>query len=173
LDNADTAQAFFQSADWHNTGGDRTWLAPEIDFFFPDFPQLDTYWEPRELDPGNFRVTRDDEGFALVNSFRLRASRSRHSIDLILSKRIAPAPNPLRYFKPSLQQKLDYAGYTLVTTLGFASGRLEASMVGVWNLLQLLHGGELLIPTLSRTTINMYMGKIETKDLVTGPVFRA
>jgi hypothetical protein len=166
LDKADTAQAFFRSADWHNTGGDRTWVAPEIDFFFPDFPQLETYWEPRELDPGDFRVSQEDEGFALVNRFSLRASRSRHSVDLVLSKRIAPALNPLRHFKPSLLGRVDYAGYTLATTLGFASGRPEPSMVGIWNLLQLPHGGDLLIPTLSRTTIDMYMGEIDANDLV-------
>ena len=35
LDAAETARDFYKSAQWHNSGGDRTWLAPEVDFFFP------------------------------------------------------------------------------------------------------------------------------------------
>ena len=32
------ARAFYAGDDWHNSGGDRTWLAPEVDVFLPDFP---------------------------------------------------------------------------------------------------------------------------------------
>ena len=46
------AAAFFAGDQWHNSGGDRTWLAPEVDFFFPNFPRTDVYWQPRQLDPG-------------------------------------------------------------------------------------------------------------------------
>src|SRR5829696_8485340 len=52
LETSTSAQRFFAGHEWHNSGGDRTWLAPEIDIFFPEFPNLDmsTYWQPRELD---------------------------------------------------------------------------------------------------------------------------
>ena len=36
---ADTARAFYAGQQWHNSGGERTWLAPEVDFFFPKLPQ--------------------------------------------------------------------------------------------------------------------------------------
>ena len=36
------ARSFYEGKQWHNSGGDRTWLAPEIDFFFPEFPDLKT-----------------------------------------------------------------------------------------------------------------------------------
>jgi len=39
LDAEETARDFYKSAQWHNSGGDRTWLAPEVDFFFPNFPK--------------------------------------------------------------------------------------------------------------------------------------
>ena len=41
LDNPETARAYYASDDWQNSGGDRTWLAPEVDFFFPRFPDID------------------------------------------------------------------------------------------------------------------------------------
>jgi len=54
LASVETARAFYESGEWQNSGGDRTWLAPEADIFFPNFPALDKYWQPRQLDPGNW-----------------------------------------------------------------------------------------------------------------------
>src|SRR4029077_3725674 len=56
LNSAESARAYYASDDWQNSGGDRTWLAPEVDFFFPKFPNVDIagYWQPRSLDPGNY-----------------------------------------------------------------------------------------------------------------------
>lgn len=62
---AETARDFYKSAQWHNSGGDRTWLAPEVDFFFPNFPNLEPYWQPREFDPGNYQVTRSNGSLVL------------------------------------------------------------------------------------------------------------
>ena len=36
LEKAESAHAYYESDDWQNSGGDRTWLAPELDFFFSD-----------------------------------------------------------------------------------------------------------------------------------------
>jgi hypothetical protein len=33
-----SARELFAGAGWQNTGGDRTWLSPEIDLFFPAIP---------------------------------------------------------------------------------------------------------------------------------------
>jgi len=35
LEAADSARAFYASDQWHNSGGDRTWLAPEADLLIP------------------------------------------------------------------------------------------------------------------------------------------
>ena len=56
LEAAASAAEFYAGAQWHNSGGDRTWLAPEVDFFFPNFPKTDVYWQPRQLDPGQWQV---------------------------------------------------------------------------------------------------------------------
>jgi len=52
LGTAKSAREFFRSDAWRNNGGDRTWLAPENDFFRPDYPKPTTYFQPRQLDPG-------------------------------------------------------------------------------------------------------------------------
>ena len=60
LNSIESARAYYASDDWQNSGGDRTWLAPELDFFFPAFPNIDIagYWQPRALDPGNYDVAK-------------------------------------------------------------------------------------------------------------------
>ncbi|MBS1851117.1 MAG: hypothetical protein JST79_09420 [Acidobacteria bacterium] len=163
----ESAKAFFEAPSWHNTGGDRTWLAPEIDFFFPAFPDLDSYYEPRALDPGDFRTHRQGQNFALYGQCALAHSRLKTMVTLALSKRITPAINPLRELAPHLSEKLHYAGYTLFTQLRFMSGHAEAARAGIWNLLQLPHGGDLLIATRARARVDMFMGEIGPQDLQT------
>ena len=57
LNSSGSTRAYYASDDWQNSGGDRTWLAPELDFFFPKFPDIDIvgYWQPRGLDPAIIR----------------------------------------------------------------------------------------------------------------------
>src|SRR5258707_13738349 len=60
LNDAEAARRFYQGEQWHNSGGERTWLAPEVDFFFPDYPHLGRYWQQRALDPGSYEVSRNN-----------------------------------------------------------------------------------------------------------------
>jgi hypothetical protein len=164
LASVQSARAFYASDEWHNSGGDRTWLAPEADIFFPNFPKLDKYFQPRQLDPGNYRGERTAEGLELVNDLSLTLTRSQHEVDLRMKKALAPALNPLRYEK--LAAKLEYAGYTLRTSLEF-QGPMTTSpdLVGLWNLVQLPHGGDMWIPTYSKSQPNLIMGKVAADDL--------
>jgi hypothetical protein len=165
LHDADTARAFFQSDQWHNAGGDRTWLAPEVDFFFPNFPDLKVYHQPRQLDPGRYECERVAAGVQLTNSLTLRASRTKQDLELRITKSIEPAANPLRHErKLAGLDGLKFAGYTLRCSLHL-TGK-AASPVGLWNLLQLPHGGEMIIPTYSRSEPKRCFGEVPGGDLV-------
>jgi hypothetical protein len=163
-----TAQEFFAGDQWHNSGGDRTWLAPEVDFFFPNFPTLDKYWQPRQLDPGNYQLENNGAELRLTNRLEHVLSRSRHKVELEISKSIGPAANPLRYETAVDLAGIDYAGYTLHCSLRWLSGNDAHSAVGLWNLLQMPHGGELLIPTHVATNPKVCFGTIAEDDLVVG-----
>jgi hypothetical protein len=170
LETAESARKFYESDAWHNSGGDRTWLAPEVDIFFPQFPELDlsTYWQPRQLDPGNYRVVRECGVVRLVNRLTLTLSRSRKQVALEIAKWVGPAPNPLRYEQQwEFPRDVKYAGYTQHTALKSAdtSGEIT-TQIGLWNLVQMPHGGELLVPTYSRSEPKVYMGHIGSDDLV-------
>ena len=158
------ARELYAGAGWHNSGGDRTFVSPEVDLFYPDFPDLSIYRWPTAVDPGNYRLESDDTALRLVNCFSLTLARSKESVDLRLTKTIEPAPNPLRYERGLVLEDVEYAGYALTTTLTIL-GETKAR-VGLWNLLQLPHGGELLAPTYFGTRPKCYFGTIAPEDLI-------
>ncbi len=165
LQAVETARTFYASSDWHNSGGDRTWLAPEVDVFLPNYPSRDKYFQPRELDPGRYRVSGDGVRLQLINRLSLTLSRSHHRIELEITKSFAPAPNPFRHERGGLPAEVEYAGYTQHTSLAIVGGD-KASPVGLWNLVQMPHGGELLVPTFGRAEPKLIFGNIPAADLV-------
>lgn len=169
LESPASAAEFFASNDWQNTGGDRTWLAPEVDFFFPNYPRLDVYHQPRALDPGDWRVAADGTTRQLRNQFRHALSRSGIEVELRLGKAISPAANPLRddpLWKDLAVSGVQYAGYALTTTLEIESA--VAAKVGLWNLLQMPEGGELLVPCYRRDEPRAFFGQVPPADLNVG-----
>lgn len=166
LDSAPAARAFYEQDQWHNSGGDRTWLAPEVDLFFPKFPSLDVYHQQRTLDPGNYRVIQSGNSFVLAHRLTVQLSRFRKSVSLQIAKRIGPAPNPLRYERDLDLPGVEYAGYTQFTSLDLVgAGRETRPAIGLWNLVQMPHGGDLLIPTYSRAEPLRVFGSIPARDL--------
>lgn len=168
LESKETASAFYESDQWHNSGGDRTWLAPEVDLFFPDFPSTDRYWQPRQLDPGEFEVINEKGQPRLVNQLTVVLKRSNSPLELQMTKGVASAPNPLRYEHGTIDwNRLEYAGYTLRTTLEIQTGRASPTpQVGLWNLLQMPHEGQLLAPLHFATQPKVFFGDISPEDLI-------
>lgn len=165
LASAETARAFYQSSRWHNSGGDRTWLAPEMDFFLPQFPDTSVYFQPRQLDPGQYQLRREDGGIRLVNQLVLRSSRTGEAIKLRITKHVSSAEDPLRYeHGVSGLNGLQFAGYTLETCLELCETP-AVNGVGLWHLLQLPHGGEMLIPTYARSRPRVCFGKVPSGEL--------
>ena len=169
LADADSARAMYQSDGWHNSGGDRTWLTPEVDIFFPDYPRTEVHQPPVQLDASDYLLTRTGDGAGWVKRLSLTMARSKRKAELEMTKTVGPAVNPLRY-EPEFQERLrqlQYAGYTLHTSLAWVGTESEEQdRVGLWNLMQLPHGGDILVPTYSRTEPRVLFGKIEPSDLV-------
>jgi hypothetical protein len=161
LDSAESARAYYASDDWQNSGGDRTWLAPEVDFFFPKFPNIDIsgYWQPRSLDPGNYELTKTGQGVKLTNRLNIDAFRSRKRLQLEITKSVESAPNPLRHDTQARSGPVEYAGHTLLTSLKILDPNPDGvPLVGLWSLTQMPHQGELFIPTYSKTEPRIYFG---------------
>ena len=168
LNSAASAKAFYESDQWHNSGGDRTWVAPEIDIFFPQFPNTEVYHQPPQLDPGNYQIERIEDSFRLFNSFALALTRPRKTVHLRITKSWSPAPNPLRHDPDTSDASdIEYAGYTQQTALELLETDAGAlPLVGLWNLLQLPHGGEMFIPCVGPAEPKVFFGQVGQSDLM-------
>ncbi len=164
LDSVETARAFYASKDWHNSGGDRTWLAPEMDFFLPKYPDTSAYMQPRALDPGHYELTSGNGTITVKNQLTVQLSRSKATADLEITKRLAPAPSPLVEADVG-PTDLEYAGYTLYTSLEIKGPDKKVGPVGLWSLLQLPHQGEFLVPTFSKSKAKKYFGNVNESDV--------
>jgi hypothetical protein len=165
LADAASAAAFFAGDQWHNSGGDRTWLAPEVDFFFPNFPRTDVYWQPRQLDPGAWRMEQDGPHVRLVNRLTHRLSRTGIEVALEIAKTVLQTTNPLHHNGAGiLPEQVEFAGFTLHTSLMWL-GELSGGPVGLWDLTQMPHGGELLVPTYYRSEPRVLFGQIASQDV--------
>jgi len=165
LNDVESARAYYASDDWQNSGGDRTWLGPELDFFFPQYPNIDIsgYWQPRSLDPGNYELNKTTNGVKLTNRFKIDAFRSRKRAELEITKSLAAAPNPLRYETQTRLGPVEYAGHTLLTSLKILDPNPDGvPLVGLWSLTQMPHQGELFIPTYSKAEPRIYFGLLDT-----------
>jgi hypothetical protein len=165
LNDLESARAYYASDDWQNSGGDRTWLAPEVDFFFPKYPDIDIagYWQPRSLDPGHYELSKTDHDIKLTNRLTIDAFRSRKRVQLEITKSVGVADNPLRHDRSLRTGSIEYAGHTLLTSLRILDSRSnDAPLVGLWSLTQMPHQGELFIPTYSKTEPWIYFGLANT-----------
>lgn len=162
LDRVETARALFDDAGWHNTGGDRTWIAPELDTFFPDATSTQ-YWQPRPLDMSDYGVERIGDGIQLSREMTLHLARPNRDATLRLTKWFGPAPNPLRCERDMAAALggIEYAGYTQRVTLeSLDTSAGSTPAVGIWNLAQLPPGGEMLVPTYSRAVLQKCFGDV-------------
>ena len=155
---------------WLNLGGDRTWLAPEIELFIGDLARpAETYVVPVALDPGNWTLASvNDMEICLTNTTRIRLRRSGREIGVHLGKRFRPAANPLRDTALA-GSEMQYAGYTLNTTLELEPVAEPPIHLGIWNLLQLPQPGEMLIPTLSESRPQCVFGSVSAEELTLAP----
>ena len=146
LSSLSSARLHFQASPWSNPGGGRVWLAPEIDLFFPHYPDLRSYQVPSTVDPGRYQFRKTRYGCGLVNEGKVRMARSGRSLRFRISQSFGPAENPSK-------EKLGvvYAGFTQRTSLELleSPSRIR-DRLGLWHLLQLPHTGEVWISVRGR-----------------------
>jgi hypothetical protein len=165
LGNAESAAEFFGRDGWLNPGGDRTWLAPEIELFIGDLARPgETYAVPATLDSGQWRREDGAYGLRLRNQSAVHLKHSDRTIHFTVAKDVRPAANPLR----SMKLGLSYAGYEQTTTLELAvdrNGNVPPAQLGVWNLLQLPKPGRMIVPTYRRAVPQTVFGDVPSADL--------
>lgn len=157
----ESAEAYFHCGGWRNPGGDRTWLAPEIELFIEDLARpAATYAVPAVLDPGNWILAdAASSGVRLTQTTRLRLHRAMLDVGIRLEKFIRPAADPLP------DSGLAYAGYSQTTTLEVEPSAKGAMVLGIWNLLQLPSPGTMLIGTRAVAAPQTVFGRLSDNEL--------
>ncbi len=171
LEEPSEAKALFASEGWHNTGGDRTWISPELDIFFPDYPKCQAHWEPPQLDASEYTISHSGAGLRLAQRMQLELARPCRTVELELSKTLSAAACPLRHEQEyaSLLENVAYAGYTQRTTLALlGEAEKNPTALGIWNLIQLPHGGELIVPTYYKTEPLALFGELPADKMSIG-----
>lgn len=87
-----SAREFYAGDQWYNSGGDRTWLAPEVNSFFPNSHKRNVYCQQSSLAPENYELKKTARGFLLTKRFTIRFLS-----ELKIEKEFSPARNPLRH----------------------------------------------------------------------------
>jgi hypothetical protein len=162
------AAALFSSNRWHNTGGDRTWISPELDTFFID-EKLDRYRQQRELDMSDYVVARTGGGIQLSKEMTLHLARKNLDVKARLTKWFGPAANPLR-IEPGMANvagTVAFAGYTERVAFESLDKPFQPNaLLGIWNLIQMPEAGEMIATIYSPTLPQPCFGDIPADHLI-------
>ena len=165
---AQSARELLQETSWVITGGDRTWLAPEAEFFVGDLSDpRGTYEVPLSVDPGAYSVEQSAGKIAASNQARVSNHHRRTYCDVEIEKVIRMTPNPLRR-EASMQDwlaEVAYVGYEQTTALRLLATPDPDLRVGIWNIIVLPAAGDLIIPTLGRAEVRDYFEPTGPKNL--------
>ena len=149
---------FLASGNW-NLGGERVFIAPEIQYCVPDRSDFwGTYRTPKLFDPGSYELveSRPNE-WQLSQDMTLKVFNvATGKKDLHLKRVVRPAADPLRSLTAydHLAAGVLFAGYEQVVTL--SERKPDSVMSEIWDLAQLRAGGELLIPACPRVEVINY-----------------
>lgn len=158
-------QSFVTAGHW-NLGGERIWIAPEIQYNVHD---RNDFWGtlrvPPALDPAAYELHQYDlpdgrMAVRLDTGLTLTAHNLAAGEQILSLKRlIVPIPDPLRAFSDyaALMQDVRYAGYEHQVRL---AGEHTTALSEAWNLVQLNAGGQLIIPCMPVVEASDYFGSV-------------
>ena len=138
---------FMEKEEW-NLGGDRLWIAPELEFFCTEPSKFDeTYTVQRNMDPGYYRIEMMDEGVCLQNEAEVEILGDGNTKMYSCERRISSAKNPLEYVSSIDKDKVKYCGYVQDILLKDKK-KNQKMYLEPWILTQINPGGKVIVPYL-------------------------
>ena len=126
--------------DWPNPGGDRVWISPESELFFPDRSGWGRYKVPASVDPGHYSMSKGKNGsVTLKNEGEARMFGVGCGFAFRLVQEISPLEKPYC----ACVEGLAFAGYRKTVTLQVEGTFPETLCPAIWNLLQVPPGGSI------------------------------
>ena len=163
------ARAFadYLAGGW-NYGGERFWVAPEIQYIIRDRNDyFGSMFIPPSMDPGAWKLEKaGDYCWRLIQDLTLEAynlASGRKSLRLEVT--FSPAQNPLRHLgsEAELMEGVTYAGYEQAMLL--REDTRDDILSAAWNLVMLKPGGEIFIPCTPRAEATRYKGDLDPRVL--------
>ncbi|MEM6526997.1 MAG: DUF6786 family protein [Chloroflexota bacterium] len=139
---------FIAAGEW-NMGGERMWIAPEIQFNIHDRTDFwGTHRVPREIDPGMYRMLTIGGQVHFSQQVGLQAyNTATGTLYVDMRRTVQQIANPLRHTTQfdDLMTDVQFAGYAQTATMSILGG--DSMYAETWNLIQLNAGGTLFIPS--------------------------
>lgn len=158
---------FLTAGEW-NAGGERIWVAPEIQFSVGD---RNDFWNtirlPSAMDPGDWRLDEQPRGWRLRQGLTLTARNLAHGEkELWIERYVHPAADPLAHTRDHARLLADvtYTGWEQVVTLREA--RHDDIMSEAWNVVQVWPGGCIVIPCSPAAEISDYFEPLDAQHLL-------
>jgi hypothetical protein len=150
----------FLSSDQWNLGGDRVWIAPELQFNVRDRQDFfGSYIVPRQVDPGNYTIKKvSDQKCVLAQDMTLDVygGDKKRTKELSVERIVNSSEDPLRELDDhkELLKDVRYCGYEHRIKLREKSS--DGTYSEAWDLAQVNPGGALYIPTFSTPRYSDY-----------------
>ena len=159
LSDGETAGSFFNGEGWLNIGGDRTWIAPEMETHTSDMEHYpDNIDVPKAVDPGSYMVKEaDDKSITLESVMNVNFHQSMMLIKLNLKKRVVMMDDS----PVALPEHVEFAGYYLNSSLTIIEPVTGPVRPGLWNLIQVTGGGEIFVPVKPGVRPRAFIGSPE------------
>lgn len=147
------------SEQFWNYGGERLWIAPEIQYCIEDRLNLNgSYNLPSEMDPGNYHLTESKDSFVqLEANMELKALHHTPPTQRISVKRtISPIANPLHALqsRAGLMPGVQFSGYRHSVHMHINSP--NSCLSETWSIMQVRQGGLSIVPTYGNPQIGWY-----------------
>lgn len=152
LADAERATAFVKRGEW-NLGGDRCWLAPELELHFknPEQPSHEDYAVPSVIDPGRYTIRHaSDIGIVLQGGGEVTNLKSGAPFNFETLRSICLCD------PPADATGVSYVGYELQSELRITTPDRDGACYGLWQLVQIPPGGRTYIPVMRKPEIVDY-----------------
>ena len=155
---------FLESGDW-NLGGDRIWIAPELQYNVKDRNDFyGSYSLPVQVDPGSYSIARNGSmECVLKQDMKLELYGVGGTKELQIERRMRSAADPLQYLKhySELAEGVLYSGFQHKVFL--KEEHTNDILSEAWNLTQVNPGGQMFIPVTPEAEYTDYYEPVDNE----------
>ena len=139
-------------------------------FFFPKYPDLTVYHQPRQFDTQSYAVEKSGGTTTMRIEFEIKHAKADKPdwIEADQSGRIDRESFAARGVR-KMDERRCLCRYGLRTSIEFTSTPTPKVPVGMWHLIQMPYGGDMFVPTYGPSEPKIVFGEIPKGDLTELP----